>query len=152
MATTIAGGHAPNALPQRASANVNCRIFPGHTQQEILETLRQVIDDAAVVVSFAHTPETTSQPPPLTAAILGPIETLSEQMWPGVPVLPSMAAGITDGRFLTPAGIPTYGVTGLFVQPGQVNAHGLNEKIPVESLYQSREFLDRLIRTYADGN
>lgn len=152
VATTIAGGHAPNALPQRASANVNCRIFPGHTQQEILETLRQVIDDAAVVVSFAHTPETTSQPPPLTAAILGPIETLSEQMWPGVPVLPSMAAGITDGRFLTPAGIPTYGVTGLFVQPGQVNAHGLNEKIPVESLYQSREFLDRLIRTYADGN
>lgn len=76
---------------------------------------------------------------------------VTQEMWPGVPVLPSMVAGGTDGRFLTPAGIPTYGVSGLFLEPGTVNAHGLNEKIPVRSLYESREFLDKLIRIYAGG-
>ncbi|MDC1308392.1 M20/M25/M40 family metallo-hydrolase, partial [Pseudomonadales bacterium] len=77
------------------------------------------------------------------------IETLTEQMWPGVPVIPSMIAGGTDGRFLTPAGIPTYGVSGLFTQPNEVNAHGLNEKVLVKSLYDSREFLERLVKMYA---
>lgn len=151
VATMIDGGHAPNALPQRARANVNCRIFPGHRQEEIRATLEQVVDDAAVAITFADPPEATSPPPPLTADILGPIEAVTQQMWPGVPVLPAMVAGGTDGRFLTPAGIPTYGVSGLFLQPEQVNAHGLNEKIPVQSLYESREFLDRLIRIYAGG-
>ena len=151
VATMIDGGHAPNALPQRAGANVNCRIFPGHTQEEIRVQLEQVVADADVKVTFVDPPESTSPPPPLTAEILGPIEMVTQEMWPGVPVLPSMVAGGTDGRFLTPAGIPTYGVSGLFLEPGTVNAHGLNEKIPVRSLYESREFLDKLIRIYAGG-
>jgi acetylornithine deacetylase/succinyl-diaminopimelate desuccinylase-like protein len=151
VATMIDGGHAPNALPQRAGANVNCRIFPGHTQEEIRKTLVREINDTGVTVTFVDPPELTSPPPPLTDEIMAPIESVTQQMWPGVPVLPSMIAGATDGRFLTPVGIPTYGVSGLFAEPGKVNAHGLNEKIPVESLYQGREFLDRLIRIYAGG-
>jgi len=151
VATMLEAGHAPNALPQRASANVNCRIFPGHPQEEIRQILERIVDDPQVVVTFVDPPESTSPPPPLTAEILRPIEKLTQQMWPGVPVLPAMVAGGTDGRFLTPAGIPTYGVSGLFMQPGKVNAHGLNESMGVEALYEGREFLDRLIRIYAGG-
>jgi len=110
-----------------------------------------VIDDGNIEVSFVDPPESTSPPPPLTEQIMAPIEQLTERMWPGVPVVPLMQAGGTDGRFLTPAGIPTYGVSGLFVDPGKVNAHGLNERIPVKTLYQGREFLDRLIKIYAGG-
>lgn len=151
VATMVEAGHALNALPQRASANVNCRIFPGHPQLEILHVLEEVIADEDIAVTFRSPPESTSPPPPLTAEILGPIEQLTQEMWLGVPVLPSMIAGGTDGRFLTPAGIPTYGVSGIFTAPGTVNAHGLNEKIPVQSLYEGREFLDRLVRIYIGG-
>jgi acetylornithine deacetylase/succinyl-diaminopimelate desuccinylase-like protein len=151
VATMLDAGHAPNALPQRAGANVNCRIFPGTTQEEVRQALEKIVDDANVSVTFVNAPESTSAPPPLTAEILGPIDELTGQMWPGVPVLPSMVAGGTDGRFLTPAGIPTYGVSGLFMDPSKVHAHGLNERVLVESLYESREFLDRLIKVYAGG-
>ncbi|HEY5647549.1 MAG TPA: M20/M25/M40 family metallo-hydrolase [Pseudomonadales bacterium] len=151
VATMLDAGHAPNALPQRAAANVNCRIFPGHSQEEIRQTLVQVIDDPEVSVAFVDPPETTSPPPPLTAEIMGPIEAVTAEMWPGVPVLPFMQAGGTDGRFLTPAGIPTYGVNGLFQRPETMRAHGLNESVPVKSLYASRAFLDRLVKVYAGG-
>ena len=90
---------------------MNCRIFPGRTQEEIRRALERIVDDSGVSVTFVDPPETTSPPPPLTLKILAPIEKLTQQMWPGVPVLPSMIAGGTDGRFLTPAGIPTYGVS-----------------------------------------
>lgn len=151
VTTMLSGGHALNALPQRAEANVNCRIFPGHTQEEIRQTLERVVDDAAIQVTFKAPPETTSPPPPLTAEILGPVEKLTEKMWPGIPVLPSMIAGGTDGRFLTPAGIPTYGISGLFYQPGMVNAHGLNERILKKSLFDGRVFLNLLVREYVGG-
>ncbi len=151
VSTMLEAGHAPNALPQRAGANVNCRIFPGHTQEEIRLVLEQIVDDSSISVRFVDPPESTSPPPPLTREILGPIELLTQQMWPGIPVIPRMVAGGTDGRFLTPAGIPTYGVSGLFVEPDKVNAHGLNERMPVESLFQGREFLDRLVKIYAGG-
>ncbi len=118
ITTMLDAGHAPNALPQRATANVNCRIFPGHNQEEIRGVLEQVVNDPGVEVTLADAPESTSPPPPLTREIMGPIETVTEQMWLGVPVLPSMIAGGTDGRFLTPAGIPTYGVSGIFYSPG----------------------------------
>ena len=151
VATQLEAGHAPNALPQRASANVNCRIFPGHTQEEIRLQLEKIVNDEKVVVTFVDPPESTSPPPPLVAEIMEPIEGLTQQMWPGVPVVPRMIAGGTDGRFLTPAGIPTYGVSGLFVEPGKVNAHGLNESVRVDALFESREFLNRLVRIYAGG-
>jgi acetylornithine deacetylase/succinyl-diaminopimelate desuccinylase-like protein len=150
VATMLDAGHAPNALPQNASANVNCRIFPGHTQEEILQILEQLVDDPEVVVSLADAPELTSPPPVLTPKILGPIEMLSEQMWPGVPVIPTMIAGATDGRFFTPRGIPTYGVNGIFRMAGSSNIHGLNEKMRITSLFEGREFLERLIKIYAE--
>lgn len=151
VATMLDSGHAPNALPQRASANVNCRIFPGTTQENVRKILELVVDDKDVSVSFVDPPESTSPPPPLTREILEPIEKLTGEMWPGIPVVPTMIAGGTDGRFLTPAGIPTYGISGLFAVPGESNAHGLNEKMRVKSLFDGREFLDRLIKSYAAG-
>lgn len=151
VATMLDAGHAPNALPQRAGANVNCRIFPGHAQEQIRQTIEQVVADPGIDVTFVDPPETVSPPPALTVDILAPVEALSEQMWPGVPVLPTMLAGATDGRFLTPAGIPTYGVNGIFGDPATTNAHGLNERMRVQSLYEGREFLERLIRAYAGG-
>ena len=151
IATMLDAGHAPNALPQRASANVNCRIFPGQTQEQVRQILSDVASDTNIATTFADSPESTSPPPPLTPEIVGPMETVSKQMWPQVPVIPFMQAGGTDGRFLTPAGIPTYSISGMFADPNTVNAHGLNERIPVQSLYESREFLNRLIRLYVGG-
>ena len=151
VATQIQGGHAPNALPQHATANVNCRIFPGHRQEEIRQALIKAIDDPGVQVEFQAKPETPGAPPPLSREIMGPIETLSRDMFPGVAVIPSMSAGATDGRFLTPAGIPTYGVSGMFADGATTNAHGLNERIRVQSLMEGREFLYRLTKLYAGG-
>jgi acetylornithine deacetylase/succinyl-diaminopimelate desuccinylase-like protein len=151
VATMLDGGHAPNGLPQRAGANVNCRIFPGHTQEEIRFALEKVVADPGIKVTLVDPPEKVSPPPPLTPAIMAPIEKITNDMWPGVPVVPTMSAGATDGRFLTPSGIPTYGVSGLFADPETTNAHGLNERMRVESLYDGREFLDRLIKVYASG-
>ena len=151
VATQIQGGHAPNALPQRATANVNCRIFPGHKQEEIRQELITAIGDPAVKVEFQATPESPGAPPPMSREIFGPIETLSRDMFPGVAVIPVMSAGATDGRFLTPAGIPTYGVSGIMSDGATTNAHGLNERIRVQSLMEGREFLYRLTKMFAGG-
>ncbi|MDZ4762068.1 MAG: M20/M25/M40 family metallo-hydrolase [Alphaproteobacteria bacterium] len=151
IATQLNAGHAPNALPQRAAANVNCRIFPGHPPEEIRTLLEKAIGDPQVKVSLQAEPETPGQAPSLTPEILGPIEALTAEMFPGVPVIPTMAAGATDGRFLTPVGIPTYGVSGIFSDPATTNAHGLNERMRVQSLIEGRLFLHRLSMTYAGG-
>ena len=151
VATQLNAGHAPNALPQRATANVNCRIFPGHTQQEIQQKLQAAIGDEKVKVALKSPPEKPGAPPRLTPEILGPIEKLTEQMWPGVPVIPAMSTGATDGRFLTPAGIPTYGVSGIFADSNTTNAHGLNERVGVKQLMEGRMFLYQLVKMYAGG-
>jgi acetylornithine deacetylase/succinyl-diaminopimelate desuccinylase-like protein len=151
VATQANAGHAPNALPQRAEANVNCRIFPGHAPEEIRKQMETAIGDRQVKVTLRDEPETPSPAPPLTPAILGPIEKLTQEMFPGVPVVPAMAAGATDGRLLTPIGIPTYGVSGIFADPNTTNAHGLNERVPVKSVMEGRVFLYRLTKMYAGG-
>ena len=151
VATQVSAGHAPNALPQRATANVNCRIFPGHTQEEIRKQLESAIKDVDVKVTLRSDPETPMKAPPLTQQILRPIEQLTEKMWPGVPVIPAMATGATDGRFTTPAGIPTYGVSGIFADPNTTNAHGLNERVGVKQLLEGRMFLYQLVKMYAGG-
>ena len=151
VATMINGGHAPNALPQHVSANLNCRIFPGHAPEEIRQQLVRVIDDSNVKVSFRSPPEKAGAPPPLTREIMGPIETLTKDMFPGVPVVPAQASGATDGRFLTPVGIPTYGVSGIFSDGATTNAHGLDERLRLQSLLEGREFLYRLVKMYAGG-
>jgi acetylornithine deacetylase/succinyl-diaminopimelate desuccinylase-like protein len=151
VATQINGGHAPNALPQHATANVNCRIFPGIDQERVRQQLIRVIGDPGVKVEFQAPPETPGAPPTLSRDIMGPIETVSRDMFPGVAVIPTMTAGATDGRFLTPVGIPTYGVSGMFADGATTNAHGLNERIRVQSLMEGREFLHRLTRLYGGG-
>jgi acetylornithine deacetylase/succinyl-diaminopimelate desuccinylase-like protein len=151
VATQFNAGHAPNALPQRATANVNCRIFPGHSPEEIRKQIEAAVGDAQVKVTLQAEPETPSPAPPLTPAILGPIEKMTKELFPGVPVVPAMAAGATDGRFLTPIGIPTYGVSGIFSDPATTNAHGLNERIRIQSLMEGRVFLYRLAKEYAGG-
>jgi acetylornithine deacetylase/succinyl-diaminopimelate desuccinylase-like protein len=151
VATQIQGGHAPNALPQRATANVNCRIFPGRPQEQIRQALIAAIGDPQVKVEFQSPPETQGAPPALSRDIMGPIEALSRDMFPGVAVIPTMTAGATDGRFLTPVGIPTYGVSGMFSDGATTNAHGLNERIRVRSLLEGREFLYRLTKAYGAG-
>ena len=150
VATQLDGGHAKNALPQHVSANVNCRIFPGHAPAEILETLMGVIANPGVKVAFESEPEKPGAPPKLTEEILGSVEALTEDMFPGVPVVPMQAAGATDGRFLTPGGIPTFGVSGIFADPETTRTHGLNERMRVQSLLDGREFLYRLTKALAD--
>jgi acetylornithine deacetylase/succinyl-diaminopimelate desuccinylase-like protein len=151
VATQLAGGHAPNALPQRATANVNCRMFPGRSAEEIRQELIAVIGDSGVTVEFQSPPEKPGAPPPLSREVIAPIEALSRDMFPGVPVIPTISSGATDGRFLTPAGIPTYGVSGMLSDGATSNAHGLNERIRVQTLLEGREFLHRLVKAYAGG-
>jgi acetylornithine deacetylase/succinyl-diaminopimelate desuccinylase-like protein len=151
VGTQVTAGHAPNALPQRATANVNCRIFPGRLPEEIRQTLIKAIGDESVKVSFQAEPEKPGPPPSLTPEIMAPLEKLTREMWPGLAVVPAMSAGATDGRFMTPAGIPTYGVSGIFADGETTNAHGLNERVAVKSLMEGRTFLYRLAKAYAGG-
>ena len=151
VATELAGGHAPNALPQRASANVNCRIFPGRSAAETKAALDRAVGDVQVKITYAKEPTPASPPPPLTPEVMAPIETLSAEMWPGVPVIPFLLAGATDGASLNSAGIPTYGVSGVFEDNERSNEHGLNESVPVRSLMDGRAFLYRLVKIYVGG-
>ena len=149
VATMVNAGHAPNALPQRARANVNCRILPGESVEATRQALVKVLADEAIKVTTVGEPSPVSPPPPLSKAIMDPIEKVSAKLWPGVPVVPVMATGATDGRFLNAIGVPTYGVTGFFSEPGGNGAHGLNEKMRVRSLYEGRDFLYELVKIYA---
>jgi acetylornithine deacetylase/succinyl-diaminopimelate desuccinylase-like protein len=150
VATMLSAGHATNALPQRATANINCRIFPGVAREEILAQLVKIAADPAVQVSIPEVRGPVANATPLTARILKPVETVAHQLWPGVPVVPALEPGASDAQFLNPAGIPTYGITGLFTDPDGGNIHGLNERIRVQSVYEGRTFLYRLVKLYAN--
>lgn len=150
VTTMLDAGHATNALPQRARANVNCRIFPGTSAAEVQKVLEGVIGDPGVKISIREVRNQPSPPPPLDPKVLGPAESLAAKMWPGVPQLRLMSAGATDGAFLTPVGIPTYGITGMFIDPDGNGAHGLNERIRVSVVYQMRDYLYQLMKIYGD--
>ena len=148
--TLLSGGHAGNALPQRATATINCRLFPGDTPAGVREQLVRAIGDAKVTVSQPAN-RTPVGAPPLTPQIMGPIEKVSQAMWPGVPVVPILQAGGTDAPALIAVGIPTYGVSGIFYDPDLGRLHGLNERIGVQSLMEGREFSYRLMKMYAEA-
>ena len=150
VATMLDVGHATNALPQRARAVINCRIFPGVEPEAVRRTLEDVVADAAVKVTTLETRGPPAIAPPLTPAIVGPLEKLTAETWPGVPVVPMLQPGATDGEFLNAAGIPTYGIEAVFIGPDLGNVHGLNEYVSVASLLEGREFMYRLVRAYAD--
>jgi acetylornithine deacetylase/succinyl-diaminopimelate desuccinylase-like protein len=150
VATMLEGGHATNALPQRARANVNCRIFPGVSAESVQQKLEELIADPAVKVTMTESRGPTPPPPPLTPKVLGPFQKLTAQFWPGLPVLPLLQAGATDGEFTNAAGIPTYGLMPIFAGPDLGNIHGLNEYVGVQTLLEGRDFLYRLVKIYAD--
>ena len=150
VATMLAAGHATNALPQRATANINCRIFPGDTRDAVQAQLVAVIEDPKVSVTIPEIRGPIATPAPLTPQILEPIEKVAHELWPGVPVIPALEPGASDAQFLNPAGIPTYGITGIFIDPDGGNIHGLNERVRVQSVYEGRTFLYRLVKLYAD--
>jgi acetylornithine deacetylase/succinyl-diaminopimelate desuccinylase-like protein len=150
VATMLSAGHATNALPQRASANINCRIFPDVSRDAIQAQLVKIADDPAVAVSIPEVRGPTAHPAPLTPQIMEPIELLAQDMWPGIPVIPSLEPAASDAQFLNPVGIPTYGVTGIFTDPDGGHIHGLNERVRINSVYEGRAFLYRLVKLYAD--
>lgn len=150
VATLLEGGHASNALPQLAEANVNCRIFPTHDPEDVHATLQELAAPFDVEVEPAGS-ATPSPPSPLTPEVLEPIERITEQMWPGVKVLPVMSTGATDGLYLRNAGIPVYGVSGIFGDVDDVRAHGQDERILIRHFYEGQEFLYRLVKALSSG-
>jgi acetylornithine deacetylase/succinyl-diaminopimelate desuccinylase-like protein len=144
VATLLEGGHASNALPQRARANVNCRILPDESPGDIKRTLERVIANPKVTVT-AQGEARNSPPSPLTRELMGEIDRVTKEMWPGVPVIPTMSTGATDGLYFRNAGIPVYGVSGFFYP--ETFAHGMNERVPVRAFYEGLEFMYRLVKS-----
>jgi len=152
VATLLEGGHANNALPQRAAANVNCRIFPGETVQGTQAALEAAVGDPGVKVTLVAPVRPTAVPPPLDPKIIGPAEKLVAKYFPGVPLIPSMSTGATDGIFLEAIGIPVYGAPGGWGDPDGNGTHGLNERRSVRSVFIGRDFLTDLVKLYADSD
>jgi acetylornithine deacetylase/succinyl-diaminopimelate desuccinylase-like protein len=151
VATLLSAGHANNALPQRATANVNCRIFPGTTPAQVRDKLAELAGDPDIKVTLADKrSEVPKGSQPLNPKVFGPVEKLTAEYWPGIPVVPQMSAGATDGAFLTPVGIPTYGVSGIFFDTDGNGAHGLNERVRVDATYKGRDFLYDIVKVYAN--
>jgi acetylornithine deacetylase/succinyl-diaminopimelate desuccinylase-like protein len=151
VATLLEGGHANNALPQRAAANVNCRIFPGESVEQTQAALAAAIVDPGVKITPVQPIRPLASPPPLDPKIMGPAEKLVAKYFPGVPLVPSMSTGATDGIFLEAIGIPVYGVPGPWGDPDGNGAHGLNERRSVRAVFVGRDFLTDLVKAYADA-
>jgi acetylornithine deacetylase/succinyl-diaminopimelate desuccinylase-like protein len=144
VATELVGGHAENALPQSASATVNCRMLPGTPSEEVQSTLSRVVSDTAVAVSVV----TAATPSPLAALqpdVMNAIERVTTRLW-RIPVIPVMETGATDGLYLRNAGIPVYGVSGVFVDINDIRAHGRDERIGVQDYYDGAEYIYQLVR------
>jgi acetylornithine deacetylase/succinyl-diaminopimelate desuccinylase-like protein len=150
VATLLEAGHATNALPQRARANINCRIFPGVGIEEVRNGLGRILADAQISVTTVEPSDPVVLPPPLTPAIMKPIEQVMRRIYPGIEVVPVLQAAGTDAIYLAESGIPTYGLSGMFIDPDLSNIHGLNERIRVQSLYDGRDFLYALVKVYAE--
>lgn len=148
VATMVNAGHASNALPQRAQATVNCRILPGESVEQTQATLNNVIADKDIKITALGV-ATVPPVPSLETEVVKHARAITQEMWPGTPLLPTLSPGGTDGRFLNTVGIPTYGISGMFHYPEGANAHGLNEKLPVKSLYEGQKFLNELTKRIA---
>ena len=151
IATQLSAGHAENALPQRARATVNCRILPGVDPASVQATLHEIVANPAVSITPVAVPR-PSPPSPLTEEVMEPIRSITQAMWPEVVVIPTMSTGATDGLYFRNAGIPVYGVSGLFGDMDDVRAHGRDERIAISSFFEGLEFLDRLVRSYTSAD
>ncbi|MDR3006250.1 MAG: M20/M25/M40 family metallo-hydrolase [Acidovorax sp.] len=146
VATEVNAGHAPNALPQRARATINCRILPHDDPAAIEAQLRKLTENEQVKLTVIN-PPLRSPASPMRADVMQAVQKLTETMWPGVPVIPVMSAGATDSRFLRNIGVPMYGISGIFFDPSDARAHGLDERVAIPRLYEGREFLYALVKT-----
>ena len=151
VATQLTGGHATNALPQLAEANVNCRIYPTSSAADVRAELERVIGDTNVkVIIKTQRPATPSTA--LAREVMGPIERITKEMWGNIPVIPTMSTGATDSRFFRALGVPAYGVSGLFSDPTvDARAHGRDERMSVRSYFEGQEFLYRLTKALSSS-
>jgi acetylornithine deacetylase/succinyl-diaminopimelate desuccinylase-like protein len=145
----LQGGHAINALPQVATAGVNCRVLPGESIEGVQAQIERALADKQIEVSGGLAKP--SPPSPLNEEIMGSIEKLSKEFWPDAAVVPVMSTGATDGLFLRIAGIPTYGHSGLAADVDDNRNHGKDERVLVKSFYEGQEYLYRLVKTLAGG-
>ncbi|MCA1642283.1 MAG: M20/M25/M40 family metallo-hydrolase, partial [Acidobacteria bacterium] len=150
VATRLEGGHADNALPQTARALVNCRILPQENAAQVQAALTRAVADSGVKIT-AEGEFKASPPSPLSAAVMQPIERVTERMWRGTPVVPLMGTGATDSLYFRQIGIPVYGVSGVFSDIEDNRAHGRDERILIKSLYEAQEFLYELTKAFAPG-
>ncbi len=155
VATRLDAGHANNALPQRAQAIVNCRILPGHSAEEVRQILIRMFADPQVTVKYVDVagqvmdkaPEGESYaPPPLRRDVFVPLEKIAASMWPGAPVIPTMATGASDAVYTNAAGLPTYGVSGIAIDRNDIRAHGKDERLPIDSFYTGLDFYYRYLK------
>jgi acetylornithine deacetylase/succinyl-diaminopimelate desuccinylase-like protein len=151
VATLVEAGHAENALPQRARANVNCRIVPGETIEQVHDKLVEIVDDPGVTVTTQPQRGPIGKPAPLDPAVFQPAEKLAAEMFPGLPIIPVMSTGASDSIYLSAVGIPSYGAPGILHEYDGGGVHGLNEHIRVSSLMKGRDYLFRLINLYASA-
>jgi acetylornithine deacetylase/succinyl-diaminopimelate desuccinylase-like protein len=150
VATRLNGGHADNALPQTATAVVNCRFLPDDRPEHVVETLRRLIADPGIQITDVNVPR-IGTPSPLTPELMKAIEQTTNTIWPGVPVIPTMGTGATDGRSLREAGIRCYGLSGFFLDVDDDREHGRDERMPVQSFFDGQRFLFELVRKLAGG-
>ena len=151
VATRLEGGHANNALPGMARANVNCRILPAIQPNEIQATIVKDLDDPKIVqmsraAGLGRQSGLPNPPSPLRPDLMAALEKVSNQMWPGVPIVPVMDAGASDGAISRAAGFPTYGLPGLFMDVDDDRSHGRDERIRVSSFYDGVEFYYLLMK------
>jgi acetylornithine deacetylase/succinyl-diaminopimelate desuccinylase-like protein len=142
--TLLRGGHADNALPQSATATINCRIFPGVSLESVRDTLQGLVGPHVEVTIF--NPGTVSAASPIRPEVMNVIARLVHSEHPGIPIVPSMEMGATDGVFYRSIGIPTYGTSEVFLKPSDDFSHGLNERIPVVAFYNGLEFWYQLLQ------
>jgi acetylornithine deacetylase/succinyl-diaminopimelate desuccinylase-like protein len=160
VATRLAGGHANNALPQSATANINCRILPDHTREETRQALVKIINDPKVTVRYvndagtigAAAPDAKGAPPAeMQPELLKSLESVVNAMWPGIPIVPVMETGASDGKYTIAAGIPTYGINGIAIDINDDRSHGKDERVLVSSYYRGVEFYYRLVKSLTGG-
>jgi acetylornithine deacetylase/succinyl-diaminopimelate desuccinylase-like protein len=160
VATRFNAGHANNALPQRAEANINCRILPGHSAEEVRQELIKILADPNITVSYVDNfgnvsdsaPDRKSfPPPPLRPDVFMPLSKITSEMWPGTPVIPEMATGASDAIYTMGAGMPTYGISGVAIDRDDIRAHGRDERLGVESYYKGVDFYYRFLKAVTSG-
>jgi acetylornithine deacetylase/succinyl-diaminopimelate desuccinylase-like protein len=161
VATRLDAGHANNALPQRAQANINCRIFPGHSKEEIRQDLARIVANPELKVMFvavdgshhdAAPEEKSPAPPPIRPDVLRVLDQVAAKMWPGTPVIAEMETGASDSIYTNAAGIPSYGVSGVAIDRDDVRAHGRDERLRVSAFYAGLDFYARVLRALTSAH